>query len=201
MHLSQPRCEIQWFRRNFWLPEYQQSTGDFSPKIVFPPFLVAILNFCVKGKNAFISKWCEMERFCWNFLSLRYPQSWLGTFSKNCFPFLAAILNFCVKRKNAFILETMRDRPISSKFFTPRVSAELSGDFSQKSLSHHFWRHLEFLRKPQKRIYLGNCEIERFRQKFWHPPPPPPRVSAESTGNFPQKSIFRHFWQPSWFPL
>ena len=29
---------------------------DFSQKIVFLPFLVAILNFCIKCKNAFISE-------------------------------------------------------------------------------------------------------------------------------------------------
>ena len=59
------------------------SSGDFLPKIVFPPLLAAILNFCVNHKNAFIS---EMER----------------------------------------------DRAISAKFLTHRVSAVSIGDYSEK---------------------------------------------------------------------
>ena len=31
-----------------------ESTGDFFPKIIFPPFLVATLNFCVKCEKTVI---------------------------------------------------------------------------------------------------------------------------------------------------
>ena len=84
----------------------QKSTGDFFAKIVFPPLLAAILNFCVKCKNVFIS-------------------------------------------------ETERDRVISTNVLTGKVSAQCSG-FFPKNIFRHFWLHLEFLRKMQKRVYLGN---------------------------------------------
>ena len=86
-------------------------------KIVFLPLLAAVLNFFVKHKNAFISE-TEQDRA----------------------PLLTAILNFCIKCKNVFISETERDRAISTKFLTRRVSAESTGDFSQKSFSRHFWQ-------------------------------------------------------------
>ena len=65
-------------------------------------------------------------------------------------PLLAAILNFCVKRTNLFIchLEFLRkthkpvylgNRVISTNFLTHRLSAESTGDFSQKLFSRHFW--------------------------------------------------------------
>ena len=73
-------------------------------------------------------------------------------------PFLAAILNFCVKHKNAFILETVRDRAISMKILTHRVSAECSGDITQNRFPAIYGGHLEFLRKMQKGIYLWNGE-------------------------------------------
>ena len=38
---------------------FAEFTGDFSQKNIFPPLLAAILNFCVKCKNTFIS---ELER-------------------------------------------------------------------------------------------------------------------------------------------
>ena len=71
-------------------------------------------------------------------------------------PLLAAILNFCVKRKNLLISETERDRAISTKFLTHRVSAESTGDFSQKLFPATFGGHLKFLHKMQKPVYLGN---------------------------------------------
>ena len=61
-------------------------------------------------------------------------------------PLLVAILNFCIMRKYGFISETEQDRAISMKFFTHRVSADPTGNFSEKS----FGGHVEFLRKTQK---------------------------------------------------
>ena len=82
-------------------------------------------------------------------------------FRKNHFPAtfsLAAILNFCGRHKSTFISEMVRDRAILTKFLTHRVSAESTGDFSQKKnlFPATFGSHLEFLRKVLKRIYLGN---------------------------------------------
>ena len=59
-------------------------------------------------------------------LNLQFPATFGG------------FLNFCVKCKSAFILEMVRDREISTKFLTPRLYAEYTGDFSQESLSCHF---------------------------------------------------------------
>ena len=53
--------------------------------------------------------------------------------------FLAAILNFCVKRKNAFIPEMVQNRAISAKFLTLGISAESSGNLPQKVVSFRFW--------------------------------------------------------------
>ena len=66
---------------------------------------------------------------------------------------ILAILNICVKRKNAFILKPVRDGAILMTFVTHKVSAECTGDISEKIT---FGGHLEFLCKMQKRIYLGN---------------------------------------------
>ena len=63
------------------------------------------------------------------------------------------ILNFLIvakmeKNKFASISLTVRDRAISSKFLTHRVSPQPKCAI--------FGGHLEFLHKTQKRIYLGN---------------------------------------------
>ena len=49
----------------------------------------------------------------------------------------------------------VQDRMILAKFMTVRVSAESSGDFTQKSFPAIFGGHLEFLRKMQKCVYLS----------------------------------------------
>ena len=70
-----------------------------------------------------------------------YVESTGDVMQNNVFPpLLAAILNFYVERKNTFISETERDRAISTKLLTHRVSTESTGDFPQKSFSRHFWR-------------------------------------------------------------
>ena len=74
-----------------------------------------------------------------------YLQSVLATFCKNHFPaFFGGHLDFLRKTQNTFIFETVRDfdeiLTILTKFLTCRLSAESTGDFSQKSLSRHLWR-------------------------------------------------------------
>ena len=61
----------------------------------------------------------------------------------------------------------------------------LLATFCKNRFPATFNGHLEFLYKTQKHIYLGNGAISK---KFWTH-----RVSAESTGNFSQKSLFCHF--------
>ena len=55
-------------------------------------------------------------------------------------PFFGGHLEFMRKTQSTFIWQTVRDRVVSTKFLTCRLSAEFTGGFSQKSLSHHFWR-------------------------------------------------------------
>ena len=50
----------------------------------------------------------------------------------------------------------VRDRAILTKFLTHRVCVELSATFCQKWFPTIFDGHIKFLRKMQKRIYLGN---------------------------------------------
>ena len=107
------------------------STGDY-PKIILPPFLVAILNFCVKRKNtsqtvrdrAILTKnlqgMCSLvatfpqNRFpaiCGgHFEFLRktqkhvYLKVYRRVFPKMGFPpFLTSILNFCLKGKRHYL--------------------------------------------------------------------------------------------------
>ena len=58
--LSQKRYEIEQFQQNFLPTEYTQ---NFLPKIVFPPFLAAILNFCLKRKTKFFLEMVRQSYF------------------------------------------------------------------------------------------------------------------------------------------
>ena len=72
--------------------------------MVFPPLLAAILNFCGKCKNVFISE-TEQDRAISTkfFTPAGICRVYYRLFPKIVFPpLLAAILNFCVKCKNAF---------------------------------------------------------------------------------------------------
>ena len=140
--LSLEPCKIERFCQNFQAPRVSRVYWQlFTKKIIFPPLLEAILNFCVKCKNTILemvqdgtisTKVCDPQGTCRVYWRL---------YTKNAFlPLLTAILNFHVKRKSTFILETVQDRVISTKFWTCRVSAESTSDFSQKSLSHHYWQ-------------------------------------------------------------
>ena len=75
----------------------------------------------------------------------------------------------------------VQERAISMKFLTHRVSPESTDNFSQILFAAIFGDHLEFLRKPQKRIYLGNGAISTKFLTHWE--------SAMSTDHFsPQKN-------------
>ena len=56
--LSRKQSEIERFQQSFDLQGICRVYWCFFARIVFPPFLAAILNFCIKHKNLFIS---EME--------------------------------------------------------------------------------------------------------------------------------------------
>ena len=112
------------------------------PKIVFSPFVAAILNFYVKRKNALIS---EMVRdraiFDKIFNAQDICRLYCQLVPKIVFsPFLAAILNFCVKRKMHLSQKWCEKEQFLTKFLTRRVSADSTVSLSQKSFSRHFWQ-------------------------------------------------------------
>ena len=142
------RSEIEGFQRVYW---------RLFVKIGFLPLLAAkkslLATFlqctCKQGQVSDFNKIFDPQAGCRVYWQL---------FSKNVFPpLLAAILNFYVKHKNMFISEKERDRAILTKFLTHRVYAESTGNFYQKNFFlATFGGRLEFLRKTQKRIYLGS---------------------------------------------
>ena len=105
---------------NFQPTGYLESVLVTFPKITFPLFWAAILNFCVKHKIAFISETVKDGDISTNFI---YPWGscrvcWQN-FVKLIFPlFFVAILKFCIKCKNTFIFETVQDRAILTKILT-----------------------------------------------------------------------------------
>ena len=127
------------------------------PKNRFCATLTTILSFCVKCKNAMISEMVRDREVSLKFLIRRVSAESTGSFSQKSLSrhFFGGHLEFLSKHKNAFISETMRDRAISTKFLIHRVSAESTGDFSNKLFSRHFCSHLEFLRKNAKSHLSG----------------------------------------------
>ena len=61
---------------------------------------------------------------------------------------------------------SVQDGAISSKFSTPRVSAESTGEFSPKLFSRHFCDYLEFLRETQNAFILEMVRDEPFGEIF-----------------------------------
>ena len=114
----------------------------------------------------------------------------LEIFPKNLFPmpFLAAFLNFCIKCKKAFISETVRDRAISTKFLTHRVSAEFTGNFSQKIFFPPFLVAILNFCIKHKTFILEIVHDRAILTKFLTR-----RVYTESTLDFLQKSLSCHF--------
>ena len=118
-------------------------------EIVYSPLLVAILNFCVKCKDVFISEMEQVRVILTKLLSHRdiCIVYWRG-FTEILLPLLlAAILNFFMKCKNVFILEMERARAILTKSLIHSASALYLSRFAKNPFPTSFGGHLEFLRK------------------------------------------------------
>ena len=93
-------------------------------------------------------------------------QCTLGNFQKILlFPHMAAILNFCQKWKNTnlLIFLTVRDRAISSKFSTHRVSKQCTlGNFQNIFLFPKMAAILNFSQKLKNRNLLLSPSIKIF---------------------------------------
>ena len=91
-------------------------------EIVYSSLLAAILNFCVKCKDVFISEMEQVRVILTKLLSHRdicrvYWRVFTEIFLS---PLLAAILNFCVKCKYVFISEMKQVRVILTKLLSHR---------------------------------------------------------------------------------
>ena len=131
-------------------------------KIFHFPKMAAILNFCQKWKNTKLllsPKPCVIERFRRNIQPTEYLRNVLLQFSKN-FPLpkngsLFEFLPKMAKHKIASISLTVRDRAISSKFSTHRVSKECSLANFQKIF--HFPKMAAIL---NFRIFVNNGKTQ-----------------------------------------
>ena len=137
-------------------------------KIVYSPLLAAILNFCAKCKDVFISEMEQVRVILTKRLSHRdicivywrvYTEILLP-------PLLAAILNFFIKCKNVFILEMERARAISMKFLIHRGSAVYLSLFAKIVSPPLFAAILNFCVKC---VYLGNEASQKFFDKIFDP--------------------------------
>ena len=118
-------------------------------KIVYSPLLAAILNFCVKCKDVFISEMEQVRVILTKLLSHRdICIVYWRVFTEILLPpLLAAILNFFIKCKNVFILEMERARAILTKslihcvYFGNEASQNFFLTLSSLLVSQNiFWR-------------------------------------------------------------
>ena len=96
------------------------------------------------------------------------------------------------KHKLAFVSLTVRDRGISLKFSTPRVSRVYWLLFTKITFPPLLAAILNFCVKLKAHLSQKRCEIERFRQNFGCA-----GYMQSLLVTFCKKSLSRHFWQPS----
>ena len=108
-------------------------------------------------------------------------------------PLLVAILNFYVKCKTCLSQKQRKIEAIFDTIFDRRVSAESTGNFSQKIVFPPLLAAVLNFCVKRKSPLISEIERDRANStKFLTH-----RVAAESTANFSQKSFSCHFWQPS----
>ena len=148
-------CEIERFRQNFRPTGYLRNIllPFFKKKKIFlSPKMAAILNFRIstkmqKHKFVSVSSTVRDRAISLKFLTHRvFKQCTIGNFQNFLSPKMAAILNFRIspkmeKHKFASISLTMRDRAISSKFSTHRLSDQTTlCNFQKKILLPPKWQ-------------------------------------------------------------
>ena len=139
-------------------------------KIIFLPFLAAILHFCINAKAYLFQNWCES-----NFdktLPPKYGQSDLPLFSKNSFPnIFGSHLEFLHKTQKHFFLRNSVRKSDFDKIFDPQgYTHSHLALFAQNYFPAIFGGHLEFLRKSQKCNYLRNgAKYSEFKEMFGPP--------------------------------
>ena len=109
-----------WLFRHFWWPSW-----------IFTQYTKVHLSW----------KWCEIEWFWQNFWATGYLQSVVASFLKNHFPTTSGShLEFLRKMLKCIYLGNSERWSDFDEVSDLQLSAESNGDFSQKSLSHYFWR-------------------------------------------------------------
>ena len=137
-------------------------------KIVYSPFLGAILNFCVKCKDVFISEMEQVRVILTKLLSHRdICIVYWRVFTEILLPLLlVAILNFFMKCKNVFILEMERARAILTKSLIHSASALYLSCFAKILFPPLLAAILNFCVKC---VYLGNETSQKFFDKIFDP--------------------------------
>ena len=137
-------------------------------KIVYSPLLAAILNFCVKCKDVFISEMEQVRVILTKLLSHRdICIVYWRVFTEILLPpLLAAILNFFIKCKNVFILEMERARAILTKSLIHSASAVYLSLFAKILFPPLLAALLNFCIKC---VYLGNEASQKFFDKIFDP--------------------------------
>ena len=137
-------------------------------KIVYSPLLAAILNFCVKCKDVFISEMEQVRVILTKLLSHRdICILYWRVFTEILLPpLLAAILNFFIKCKNVFILEMERARAILTKSLIHSASAVYLSLFAKILFPPLLAAILNFCIKC---VYLGNEASQKFFDKIFDP--------------------------------
>ena len=137
-------------------------------KIVYSPLLAAILNFCVKCKDVFISEMEQVRVILTKLLSHRdICRVYWRVFTEIFLPLLlAAILNFFIKCKNVFILEMERARAILTKSLIHSASAVYLSLFAKILFPPLLAAILNFCIKC---VYLGNEASQKIFDKIFDP--------------------------------
>ena len=132
-------------------------------KIYFPATFGGLLEFlrylnlCVKHKNIFISETEQDTVISTKFLTHRVSDFWQPSS-------ISALNAECL-----FISETERDQAIVTKFLIHRVSAGLLATFRKNCFPATFGVHLEFLTRVVSAEYTGNFSQKLFSRHFWWP--------------------------------
>ena len=137
-------------------------------KIVYSPLLAAILHFCVKCKDVFISEMEQVRVILTKLLSHRdLCIVYYRVFTEILLPpLLAAILNFFIKCKNVFILEMERARAILTKSLIHYASPVYLSLFAKILFPPLLATILNFCIKC---VYLGNEASQNFFNKIFDP--------------------------------
>ena len=137
---------------------------------MFPSLLAAILNFCVKCKNMFISITERDRAISTKVLTLRVSADSTGDFCKNYFPAtFGGHLKFLCCSKNAFISVMERDRAISMQFIDRQSRCRVYWLLLSKNVFPPLLASIFNFCIKRKNTFISETEQKSFSQHFWRP--------------------------------